>query len=260
MTIYFNSFSGKAASLSSSDLHIWHFPLNQFYGCIENLKGNLSAEENERANYFLSAQDRAHYQMFHGLLREILGLYLHLPPPSLKFCSATYGKPYIDPSLNSTGISFNCSYSNGIALVGIALQREIGVDIEEIHKIYYMESLVEMQFTDYEKKRFFSLSDSKKLPFFYSCWVRKEALLKAIGTGIGNDLSRFNVMNYNNKTETMIDIPNGEGRTQNWLLKDLELSHNVKCAFCVEGEKHLLLLIQPKNNTMHSEQTHPGPE
>ena len=241
---YLNLFPQYLCALSPSDVHIWHFSLDQFYWCIEKLKKNLSSEEKQRANSFLFKRDRLRYQTIHGLLREILGLYLNIPPISLKFYSGPYGKPYIDPSLNSIGICFNISLSNGIALVGITLRREIGVDIEEMHKISEVESLVQTQFADYEKKKFYSLSNNQKLPFFYSCWVRKEALLKAISAGIGNDLSRFNVMHHNKKAEKVIDIPNVEGRTQNWLLKDIELFDNVKCAFCVEGEKYLLSLIQ----------------
>ncbi len=241
---YFTLFPQYACSLSSSDVHIWHFSLDQFYWCIEKLKNNLSSEENERVNSFPFFRDRVHYQTIHGLLREILGLYLNIPPISFKFYSGPYGKPYIDPSLNSIGFYFNISHSNGIAVVGITLRREIGVDIEEIHKMSDMESLVQTQFTDYEKKKFYLLSNNQKLPFFYSCWVRKEALLKAISVGIGNDLSRLNVMYHNTKIEKVIDAPNVEGRTQEWLLKDISLMDNVKCALCVEGKKYHLSLIQ----------------
>ena len=69
-----------------------------------------------RAKRFFNAKDRKHFIMRHGILRNILGRYLHVKPDSLLFSYGKYGKPALADTFGRGTICFNMSYSEGLAL------------------------------------------------------------------------------------------------------------------------------------------------
>lgn len=88
------------------------------------------------------------------------------------------GKPFLE-----NGIAFNFSHTKNI--VGIAVsENEVGLDIQ-YHKLPYNERLIE-RFHPNEQLWLHQQVDIPKA--FYQLWTRKEAFLKAIGTGIRRGL------------------------------------------------------------------------
>ena len=69
----------------------------------------------------------------------------------------------------------------------------IGIDIIELHRIFEIISrkgkLVDRILTANEKKVFDDLSKTRKVEFLAGRFAAKEAFSKAIGTGIGKELS-----------------------------------------------------------------------
>jgi len=91
----------------------------------------------------------------------------------LKFTK--YKRPYLDDSLD-----FNISHSGEFTICAISKEERVGVDIEEIKHTYIAE--FESHFSDNEWKNIIHAADS--VSAFYMYWVKKEAFLKAIGTGL----------------------------------------------------------------------------
>lgn len=82
---------------------------------------------------------------------------------------------------------FNISHSGDLVLFSYG-DMAIGIDVEKITTINFLEMM--QYFHGEEQLAITKAIDPKKT--FYEMWVRKEALLKATGVGIGNDLHELN--------------------------------------------------------------------
>lgn len=93
-------------------------------------------------------------------------------------------RPYLDG-----GIDFNISHSGNRVTCCATDQGKIGIDIEQIKTI----SLAD--YPDYFTKNEWDYIDGHEDEFkgFYNLWTRKEAVLKAIGTGFHTPLSSVDV-------------------------------------------------------------------
>ena len=90
-----------------------------------------------------------------------------------------YGKPFID-GWNS----FSISHSGNKVCIAYSIH-SIGIDIENIRDIGYP---INMSFF-HKNERIFLKSSNDIGKAFFTIWTKKEALLKADGTGLINELS-----------------------------------------------------------------------
>ncbi len=105
-------------------------------------------------------------------LREILARFTPLP---LEFATTKSGKPYL---AGVPLLRFNLSHTRGIALVAVALDVDVGVDVERIRSVPEHNAIIE---------RFFPASESGPCTGerdFFQRWTRVEAVLKARGVGL----------------------------------------------------------------------------
>ncbi|MDE7278594.1 MAG: 4'-phosphopantetheinyl transferase superfamily protein, partial [Oscillospiraceae bacterium] len=93
------------------------------------------------------------------------------------------GKPYL---VECTDVLFNLSHCTGLAVCGIS-ESEIGVDCELIRA--YSGNAAKRIFSDTEIGLVFESPDPDET--FFRIWTLKEALGKAMGTGILSDLKRY---------------------------------------------------------------------
>ncbi|MGB9449720.1 MAG: hypothetical protein WBV50_04150, partial [Candidatus Acidiferrum sp.] len=85
-----------------------------------------------RADQFLFATDRNHFVAAHGITRNILSGYLQTSPETLSFSVGPNGKPVLSRKTDSLDLRFNLSHSHGLAMLAVALGREVGIDVERI--------------------------------------------------------------------------------------------------------------------------------
>jgi len=95
------------------------------------------------------------------------------------------------PSVNLP-FYFNLSYSKGIAVCVVSDEGKVGIDIEYITPISDI-NLYKDYFSDKEWQGI--MGDKMSPLLFYEYWTRKEALLKAAGKGLKDDLSTIEVIN-----------------------------------------------------------------
>ena len=69
----------------------------------------------------------------------------------------------------------------------------MGVDAESIRNDVEVEKLSHRFFAVEETDEILSLPDELQLAAFFSCWTRKEAFAKAIGTGLTTPLDQYRV-------------------------------------------------------------------
>lgn len=143
--------------------------------------GLLSAEEAARATRFRFDVHARRHRASHVALRQVLGQATGRDPASLAFTEGSQGKPRL---AGSEGPHFNLSHSAGWALIGLCASHPIGVDIEVIEPMNDAATLAQSHFTAAEQAAFFGTPIDGRLAAFFSGWTRKEACLKAVGSGL----------------------------------------------------------------------------
>ena len=172
------------------EVHLWAWPLEPSPVDLAAHIEILDREELRRMHGFRFARDRSRYAVAHANLRRILGAYLGRPPEKIGFRANRFGKPELadeDPSL----LHFSLSHSQSIAVLALALEQPVGVDVEDVRPIEA--EVAEGHFSATEISALRSLHGDAWLSGFYRCWTRKEAILKAEGVGLHLALDGFDV-------------------------------------------------------------------
>ncbi len=90
-------------------------------------------------------------------------------------------------------ISFNVSHGGGHGLIAVAPEGRLGVDVEERVPRGDLDGLIRTVLGPGEKAELALARGSHKLHLFYNLWTMKEALLKALGTGLSSGMSEFEI-------------------------------------------------------------------
>jgi 4'-phosphopantetheinyl transferase len=149
------------------EAHVWRVPLGD--GVVVPAP---TAGEAKRAARFKFERHRKQYLRSHGALRAILG---RLTEARLDFALTPSGKPFLP---GAPQLKFNLSHSGEMALVGAALDVDIGVDVEHVRTVSDYRELAE---------RFFPASEAAELRDegdFFRRWTRIESVIKATGAGL----------------------------------------------------------------------------
>lgn len=153
----------------------------------------LSDEERARAKRFLFERDRNSFVASHGILREVLGRYSGRGPGEIEFTYGPYGKPELAGDGSSRSFRFNLSHSDGVALIAVAKERAVGVDVEKIQPERAGEEIADRYFSREEVDELRALPAELRSEGFFLCWTRKEAYVKALGEGLRFPLDSFQV-------------------------------------------------------------------
>ena len=148
----------------------------------------LDAPETVRAARFVFERDRHAYILGHAALRRILGGYLGMAPAAVQISPSHEGKPEL-PEFR--GLRFNMSGSGHIAIIAVARDREVGVDVEQIRPMHDLDGVAKMILSSAEYAHFSTYPESGGLDLVLGAWTRKEAYLKALGEGLQRPLPRL---------------------------------------------------------------------
>jgi 4'-phosphopantetheinyl transferase len=202
--------------LAPGDVHLWRLRLAQLVGD----RALLAPDEQLRADRFHYDGDRQYFIAARSGLRRILGDYLGVNPAAIEFGYGSHGKPYLanrklaDRMLADDTIEFNLSHSGDLALVGVTIDRSVGVDVELIKPMADLEKLTARFLTPGEHQRIVQLDQADRLLAFFRTWTCKEAYLKATGEGLGQ-LKSIEVVVQPQHPAQLLRLPN-------WDLLELE--------------------------------------
>ncbi len=212
-------------------LHLWFTRLDEDLYQAFNLD-LLDQEELKRAKRFKFDLHRKRFITAHAALRSILSLYLKISPENIHILKAADGKPY----LKERELQFNLSHSHHLALYAITLHSPVGIDIEKIRSSY-PEAVAKRFFSPQEYEALSKLPEEQKRNQFFKLWTGKEALIKALGTGLRFPLSSFSLpLSEENQT---IDLENNVS-PQTWYLKNIDFFQGYS-ASCVSAQPQALL-------------------
>ena len=141
----------------------------------------LSAQERQRALKLRVAQDRKRFTITRSALRHILAGAVNLNASEIKFEYSPGGKPEI---LSDAGWSFSVSHSGDRALIALTQRRRVGVDVEQMTHSYAQLQDVARTLDRHQRDALALLPAEAAAKAFYRAWVRREAMLKALGIGI----------------------------------------------------------------------------
>jgi 4'-phosphopantetheinyl transferase len=168
-----------------------------------------------------------------GLLRQLLGNYLGLPPRNVGFAVNPFGKPSLAGEGAASGIRFNVSHSDGLALLGFTRGREIGIDLEKVRSI--REQIAERFFAPAETAFLRSLPVGEQTGAFFQCWTRKEAYIKARGDGLSRALDSFEVAFGPGVAPAILRAADEADAASRWTVVDLQPAEGFAGALVVEG-------------------------
>ena len=221
--------------LKNDEVHIWRASLEMTPCRVKTLEQLLSTDELGRAERFHFQKDRDHFVAARGILRLILGRYLLRRPKKLLFCYGPTGKPELAGEAAGRAIGFNVSHSHGLALFAITSGRQVGVDLEYIREDFSVGDLINELFSPGEILACKALPPDEQQRTFFLWWTRKEAWLKARGSGLALDPRDIDLSRLRAISGMLPEIyEDGRGLAL-YSVTDVDASDRFAAALAVEG-------------------------
>lgn len=219
--------------MPSRHLHIWSVRLSDHNNRLENYWEILSKEEIEKAKAFRFIKDRRCFIIARGVLRNLLGNYLQVDPLHIHFKYGAHGKPYVDhPSM----LQFNISHSRNMLLLGFVKTASIGIDVEYTKREIDVKKIAQNFFSREEITSLRAVKEEGQLDAFYNCWTRKEAFIKALGSGLSFPLDQFVVSLDNPGDANLIETKWDSQEKEKWVLKAIQPEEDYVGAVSVKGK------------------------
>lgn len=196
----------------------------------------LPAAMQIQANRFRDFSDRKRYILGRMLVYDYLrqqGIYFEWE----RWKVSPNGKPYVEHEM-----AFNISHSYELVAVAFC-ETQVGLDIEYTGILEWNELLSFL----HPEEKFYVLNANDSCLAFYEIWTRKEAYLKAIGTGL---------LTEPNTVSCLTDQPDEK---TNWHITRLECPVDYIFSICTDG-KMKIELTEIKQvdwiNLLNDEKTH----
>ena len=151
----------------------------------------LDDAEHRRADRFLYPGPRRRFILLRAALRSLLCDRIGCDNDALAFHAAEHGKPYAVVDDAPASVQFNVSDSGPHGLIAIAPAGRLGIDVEERSDKRDLDGLIDTVFGPDERAVVADTASARRIETFYRLWTVKEALLKALGTGLYLDVAGF---------------------------------------------------------------------
>lgn len=224
--------------LSDREVHLWLHRLDQPEGSIlelAELAATLAPDEKARAARFHFDIDCRRFMAARGMLRVLLGRYLHLDPKQIPLGQEIHGKPILGKPYQGY-LNFNLSHSGPLTLFALTRHGAIGVDLEQIRPLYDLETMAELIFTPLEKEVWKAVAPDVRLKAFFQGWVRKEAYGKAIGLGLGIKLDQIEISLGSGQPGQWLQVAGQAGEYSRWSMVNFIPAPEHVGALAVEGQ------------------------
>ena len=209
MGLYNMTFNFSKIELNKYNALIFTVYLPSVNEKIKHLYECLSIQEKNKSKNFINSYLSQQYIISHGLLRYLLAYYTRDNPQNIEYSFNQFDKPFLKNS--NSNIQFNMSHSKDYVVYIIALDCQVGIDIEWKSKNIDVQELSDLVLTKEEKIIFNKLRSEEKLNTFYEVWTKKEAILKANGYGLSYPMKLINVMDISkNNRKTYYQFNNTE--------------------------------------------------
>jgi 4'-phosphopantetheinyl transferase len=162
-----------------SEAHVWRADLDESIWPGEE---KLPAADRSRAGAFLRPEPRRRWVSSRWALRLTIASYLGEDAAAIELETTANGKPRLS---GGGPLRFNLSHSDSLALIAVTWEREIGVDIERVERERDFEALARRGLEPSAAEAVRRAPAAERARAFYAAWVRREAVAKCIGAGLG---------------------------------------------------------------------------
>jgi 4'-phosphopantetheinyl transferase len=220
--------------LPSDLICVWRVYLDRDSAQYQTRESILSPDELDRARRYHFERDRRRFTVARSALRMILSEYLGSDPKHLAFNYGAHGKPSL--AGENSGIRFNVSHSGELAVIAVARDRELGVDVECLRSSAWVEQIPERFFSPREVKVLRSLPRELLQDAFFACWTRKEAYIKARGGGLSIGLDSFDVSLEPDKPAALLQVRDDPNEAARWGMAELRPASGYSGALVAQGK------------------------
>jgi 4'-phosphopantetheinyl transferase len=220
-------------ALGAGDVDVWRVAVGLPAPRLASLWGVLAADERARAEAFRMRADRDRFVVARGVLRTVLGGYLCREPARLRFACDAHGKPALVGTAAAGGLRFNVSHSEGLALVAVASDADVGVDVQWIRPDLSWDKIAARFFSPAEVAALRALPAETAREAFCACWTRKESYAKARGEGLQRCFQRFTVSVIPGEPHVGLRDDDDPEVASSWSLQTLEVGCGYAAALAV---------------------------
>ena len=228
------------SDLSEGDVHLWvAFPDEWTAPSqIASARNILDREEIARMERFHFQEHRHLFLVSHLLVRTALSHYSALPPGAWRFINNENGRPLIDPATEPVSLSFSLAHTAGLAVVGVARESDIGVDVEQAGRLVDAAGLSRRFFSPEEAAALENLTPGRLEEQFPLYWTLKEAYIKALGLGLSHPLDSF-AFRLTGESPYRIDFSAADPQDpEKWRFALIEPRRPYVAAVCVASIQH----------------------
>ncbi len=150
----------------------------------------LSEPERARWTRYQLAKDRHTFLVTRALVRTVLSRYCEVEPADWRFIENDYGRPAIGAPAAQSRLRFNLSHTAGLIACAVAVDRDIGVDVEVVAD-RPTTAIARDFFAPPEVAALQALDGPQQRDRFYAYWTLKESYIKARGMGLAIPLDQF---------------------------------------------------------------------
>ncbi|MEU5100168.1 4'-phosphopantetheinyl transferase superfamily protein [Streptomyces sp. NPDC020996] len=171
------------------ETHVWVVPEPgpgpRREALLQRCAGLLAPEERRRFGRIVPSA-RTLYACSHAALRAVTALYSGRSPDRVAFVRGKLGKPYVS---GDPGLRVSLSHTDGLALVAVSRDGPVGVDVERVTPLHDPAGLRRQILSPWEDPRCPGSAEDPSHGALFTHWTCKEAVLKALGTGLAGDLT-----------------------------------------------------------------------
>lgn len=191
-------------------------------------------------------------------LLDLLAAYLGIPAAEVRLDHNAKGKPRLQSASPRPGqtqrradatLSFNWSHSGEFALIALARDLALGVDIERLGKKPRAQEIARRYFDPREADVLAALDSDAQARAFIGLWCAKEAVLKAVGEGLSFGLARLAFALHPDADWQLARIDPELGDAADWQLQAFEAAPGYRGALAWRGRARTIVALRP---------THPG--
>ncbi len=141
----------------------------------------LSADERARADRLRAPAARRRFIAARAFLRRELAAALGQAPDQVRLRIDDHGKP----GLADAAVQFNISHSEDLAVLAIDADRAVGIDVEGRRDVH--DGVARKILSSEEYRAWSDGAPETRNDRLLRAWTRKEAALKALGSGFRTD-------------------------------------------------------------------------
>jgi 4'-phosphopantetheinyl transferase len=199
-------------------------------------------------------EDRALWIHTRAVLRHLLGGHLSVEPQLIVFGEGPQGKPEVSEPASTEGLDFSASHSGAVAVITVARDRRVGIDVERIQPDLSWEPIAKKFFSAADVAFIKGRSPAERRLTFFDCWVRKESYLKGLGVGLNRALDDFSVP-MGSAAGAVVD-PEAHplsGAERRWRVHPLDVPDGYAAALAVDGGCNITTVTIPCSD-VHEDQ------